>query len=652
MQLSVVIVNYNVKYFLEQCLHSVYKAIKGIDAEVFVVDNNSIDGSCSMVKEKFPWVNLICNNKNTGFSYANNQAIRISKGKYVLLLNPDTVVQEDTFSKCIAFMENNPQAGAIGVKMIDGKGNFLPESKRALPTPEVAFYKIFGLARLFPQNRRFGQYHLSYLDKDKTNEADILCGAFMFMRKEALDKSGLLDDSFFMYGEDIDLSYRIIKAGYKNYYFADTTIIHYKGESTKKGSLNYVLVFYQAMIIFAKKHFSNRRFKMFNLLIHLAIYFRALLSIVKRVAKALYLPLIDAVSIYAGYLFVIRPFSESMKYEQGGHYPFLYIGLIVPLYILIWLISMILAGTYDKPIKITNIFKGIGIGTLIILAIYGLLPLDYRFSRLMIILGAVWSLGTISFIRTILHLTGFKDFRLYNTNKKKIIIVGKYEEYLRVRQLLLQTSLIHDITGFIDETNNESPDYLGNSSQLKDIIYIYKADEIIFCAKNLSSQDIINYMLNFSASGVEFKIAPPESLSIIGSNSINTAGDLYLININAVNRPENLRSKRLFDFSISLCLLLTYIFIFPFVKNKIKGLYNILLVLAGSRTWIGYTSDETQNRFSLPKLKKGILSPVDGLLKKDLSSETIEKINFLYAKDCKVINDFNILWHGLANIGR
>ena len=258
MKLSVVIVNYNVKYFLEQCLHSVFKAGQGIAMEVFVVDNNSVDGSVQMIKEKFSQVILIENKDNKGFAKANNQAIDRSTSEYVLLLNPDTVVEENTFRQIIDFMDTHPDAGGLGVKMVDGKGHFLPESKRGLPTPAVAFYKIFGFSSLFPKSKTFGRYHLGFLDKNEIHEVEILSGAFMLLRKSVLDKIGLLDESFFMYGEDIDLSYRIIKAGYKNYYFPKTRIIHYKGESTKKSSVNYVFVFYNAMIIFARKHFSQK----------------------------------------------------------------------------------------------------------------------------------------------------------------------------------------------------------------------------------------------------------------------------------------------------------------------------------------------------------------------------------------------------------
>ncbi|MEM9023606.1 MAG: glycosyltransferase family 2 protein, partial [Bacteroidota bacterium] len=300
MKLSVIIVNYNVKYFLEQCLESVRHAAQRVPTEVLVVDNNSVDGSEAMVQEKFPEVRFIANQKNVGFSRANNQGIRASTGEYVLLLNPDTVVEEDTFEKVVHFMDEHPDAGGLGVQMIDGKGGFLPESKRGLPTPAVAFYKIFGLATLFPRSKKFGQYHLGFLDQQQVHAIDVLSGAFMLLRREALDKTGLLDEAFFMYGEDIDLSYRITQAGYRNYYFPHTRIIHYKGESTKKSSINYVFVFYNAMVIFAKKHFSQQNATLFSVLINLAIYFRAFLAILTRFLKRSFVPAIDFLSIWGG----------------------------------------------------------------------------------------------------------------------------------------------------------------------------------------------------------------------------------------------------------------------------------------------------------------------------------------------------------------
>lgn len=256
MKLSIVIVNYNVRYYVEQCLLSVEKALYGVCGEVFVVDNHSTDDSVAYLRSKFPWVRYIENDENKGFSYANNQAIREARGEYVLLLNPDTFIGERTLRECIDFMDKNPQAGMCGVGMLKVDGSFAPESRRGIPTPFVAFCKMTGLGALFPKSRLFGRYYMQYLNKQAINPIEVVSGAFMFIRKEALDKVGLLDETFFMYGEDIDLSYRVLKGGYQNYYIP-TQILHYKGESTKKDSLKYVNAFHKAMMIFFKKHFAH-----------------------------------------------------------------------------------------------------------------------------------------------------------------------------------------------------------------------------------------------------------------------------------------------------------------------------------------------------------------------------------------------------------
>jgi GT2 family glycosyltransferase len=650
-KLSVIIVNYNVKYFIEQCLHSVFAALKNIEAEVIVVDNNSVDGSSAMIRSKFPQVILVENKVNVGFSIANNQAIRQSRAEYVLLLNPDTVVQEDTFSKCITFMDMHPEAGALGVKMIDGKGNFLPESKRALPTPIIAFYKIFGFSALFPKSTTFGRYHLGYLNNDQVHEIEILAGAYMFMRKETLDKTGLLDEAFFMYGEDIDLSYRIIKAGYKNYYYPDTTIIHYKGESTKKGSLNYVLVFYEAMLIFAQKHFSKNNFRFYSFLINLAIYLRAFLAIVKRFAKNTIVPIVDSGLIYTGYLFLM-PLSESIKFDEGRHYPHIFTNFILPSYIVIWILSLLLSGAYDRPLKISKIMRGIGIGTLFILAIYALLPLEYRYSRILIVLGALWSSISLVGSRYFYHFLKFKNFNINKSSRKRILIIGELQETNRVKQLLMQTQIQPEIIGFVAENGDNRPDYIGRINQLKDLIIVYKAEELIFCAKDIPAQDIINHMLNLSNIEIEYKIAPPESFSIIGSNSINTAGDLYLINLNTISKPECKRVKRLFDLSSALILLIFYPILFFFIQHRMKALSNIFLILFGQKSWVGYYEHVQIEKDDLPIIKKGVFSPIDGIDSSTLPDELKLKLNFLYAKDYKFSNDFNILLRRLLYIGR
>ncbi len=650
MILSVIIVNYNVKHFLEQCLHAVIKASRNIPTEVFVVDNHSADGSNQLVKEKFPSVHLIENSENAGFSKANNQAIRIAKGKYILLLNPDTVVEEDTFTKTTAFMDQHPEAGGLGVKMIDGKGNFLPESKRGLPTPWVAFCKMSGLSKLFPRSRKFGEYHLSYLDNNLIHSVDVLAGAFMLLRREALTRVGMLDETFFMYGEDIDLSYRMILGGYKNYYFPETTIIHYKGESTKKGSLNYVRVFYQAMIIFAKKHFSGEGAGIFSLLLHLAIWLRALLSVFHRFINRLLLPLFDGLLIYAGFR-LLTPVWENYRYEPG-YYPPEFLAWVVPLYILFWLVAILFSGGYKKPVNLFHVARGILWGTIAILLAYSLVDEVYRFSRALILLGWVWATVMLILYRLLLHWLRLKNFRLDIQRTKKIAIAGHYEEAVRVREILRQTDVKSELAGFLSiDPDDRGDQYIGSLSQLNEVVRINHIDEIIFCAENIRSAEIIEAMLDLTSLDVDFKIAPPESISIIGSNSIHTAGDLYVVHINAISKSANRRKKRSFDIVASILFLLFSPGLIWFYRQKGAFFRNTGAILAGKKSWVGYTS-LAENHPELPPLKPGILSPAD--IFKNPSAETRQnnRLNLLYARDYSIKTDAEILLCGWKKLDR
>lgn len=259
MLVSVIILNYNVRYFLELCLQSVEKALVGLDGEIIVVDNNSTDDSCAMVREKFPKVKLIENNENLGFPKGNNIGVAQAKGEYVYILNPDTVIAEDTLVKLLEFITHTPKVGLVGCKMIDGKGKFLPESKRGVPTPWVAFTKIFGFYKIFPKWKLFNQYYLNHIPESRTYKVEVLTGANMLLKRSLYLKVGGFDEGCFMYSDDIDLSYTVKQLGYFNYYFAESTIIHYKGESTVKDEL-YMQRFREAMQFFYKKHFRASRF--------------------------------------------------------------------------------------------------------------------------------------------------------------------------------------------------------------------------------------------------------------------------------------------------------------------------------------------------------------------------------------------------------
>lgn len=258
MQLSVIIVSYNVKHFLEQCLYSLKRACRNVEAEVWVVDNHSTDDSLAYLQPRFSEVKFIINNMNEGFAKANNQALARATGEYILFLNPDTLVAEDSIEKCLAFMRVKTDCGLLGVHMIDGNGRFLKESKRGIPTLANAFCKMSGLATLFPSSPQFSGYYLGHLPEKENHTVDVIAGAFMMAPSALLKKTGGFDEQFFMYGEDVDLSYRVQKAGFGNYYFAGTSIVHFKGESSPRRTGKQVRVFYEAMTIFVKKHFTGK----------------------------------------------------------------------------------------------------------------------------------------------------------------------------------------------------------------------------------------------------------------------------------------------------------------------------------------------------------------------------------------------------------
>ena len=633
--LSVVIVNYNVVFFLEQCLNSVFAASKNLNVQIFVVDNNSVDGSINMLKENFSSVVLIENKENVGFSKANNQAIKRANSPYVLLLNPDTVIEEDTFDKCIDFMNSNADCGGLGLRMLDGKGNFLPESKRGFPSPSVSFYKIFGLSYLFPKSQKFGRYHLGFLSEFEVNEVDVLSGAFMLLRTLTLEKVGLLDERFFMYGEDIDLSYRIKLGGYKNYYFPETKIIHYKGESTKKSSVNYVFVFYNAMILFAKKHFSNKNANLFSFAINLAIYMRASLSLTNRFVKKIATPFLNAVLTYSALFFLADYWRNAAI--QFPEYVF-YIS--IPLYIFVFILFAWLIGVYDKGIRNHIIWKATIFASIFILVIYALLPKDWQFSRLFILTASLvfvlqhyLVLITQNLLKT--HKIGFPS-----TPKKHFAIIGDQAEFIRVKKILeLTYPTIESIIGVYIAKNYEEAS--GSNLQLNEIIQVHTINEIIYCAKDVSAKDIIEGMTKIESQDIEFKIAQPNTSYLIGSNSIDNSGDFYALNFSALSKAENIRSKRLFDFFFSIILLLLSPILLVIIKFKVKFISNLFRILSGKKSFVGYLNQSDGTKTNLPKIKPGILEPFS--VSEELSIDKKEELNLLYAKEYSFIFDFEVL---------
>jgi len=637
--ISIIIVNYNVRHFLRRCIDSILNSkTSGLDMEIFVVDNASIDGSNAMIRKHFPDVILIANTDNVGFSVANNQAIREAKGKHILILNPDTVLQEDTLQTCYDHMEANDEIGAIGVKMIDGTGNFLPESKRALPTVWNSFSKLSGLAALFPKSRLFNQYALGYLDEDKNHVVDVLCGAFMYVRRTVIEEVGMFDERFFMYGEDIDWSRRIGEGGYDIHYLAGTAIIHYKGESTKKASLSYVKTFYHAMGLYVEKHYAGRRGRWFAQLLKLAISIRAAISGLRRLLTQLIWPLVDALLIGAG----LKGFSyvwARYYFDTPNYYADSSLNWNVSLYACIWAFTLWFIGYYQKSSWKKRLL-GISSGLVGILIFYALLPDDYRSSRLIILAGTF-----IAFIITSITALLFRRNRTAE-KAKNILIVADLDVAQEIRNSLAKADVRSVVLGVVNPTvdTDKDLDYLNDLSQLGPLCKVLKADEIIFSTESMPMKEIMKQMMVLDTK-LSFKIAGDDSLSIIGSSSKNTTGELYNVNIK-YNLADgySLHVKRVFDFTISILMILFAPILLFFNRFDVFGYFkNVIRTFLGLKSWIGYTGtlEDYQN---LPELKPSVitLSLTEG--------EEAHLVNLYYARDYSVWTDLELLIKNLNKL--
>lgn len=647
--IGIVIVNYNVRHFLMHCLQSIRNSqLQGLRLDIWVVDNASVDGSVSLLKSEYPEVNLIANEKNVGFSAANNQAIRLMDAKYVLLLNPDTVLEEDTLAKCYSFMEAHTEAGALGVRMIDGAGKFLPESKRKIPDVWNSFCKLTYLSELFPKSKIFSGYNLGYLPEDQTNEVDVLCGAFMFIRKQTLDETGLLDEAFFMYGEDIDLSYRILKAGYKIWYFPETSIIHYKGESTKKSSLNYVRTFYGAMHIYVNKHYGKGNADFFAKVISIAISVRALLSGVGRILMGWVLPIIDGILIWWA-LNYIKVKWASYYFNDETYYINTSIDRILPVYAILWVFFLWLGGHYDALRNRWNTLLHIGTGTLFILIGYALLPENMRSSRAIILLGTIAVL-----ILTLVTSWIYKI--IFQTNKQppkenNIAIVAKKDNGLKLAQILKNAQYNEENFYYIYPGVAVDDIWFTNTiSGLPSIAKVLGINEVIYASEDITMKEIIKSM-TLLESRVTFKIGGDDSLSIIGSNNKNQQGELISLDVHyKLSSSQTRRYKRLLDIFASILFIPFVPILLVLTGFKINLIANIFNVLIGNATWVGYGGTQTDYGF-LPEIAPSVIKyPLSEKLLA-YTEDHFKKRNIDYAKEYSIFLDVKILLSNLYRLG-
>jgi GT2 family glycosyltransferase len=639
-------VNYNVRYFLEQCLLSVARASGGIDVEVIVVDNNSTDGSEAYLKERFPDLIYKSNTENVGFGRACNQGLTLARGSYILFLNPDTILQEDCLHTCLDFFKKHPDTGAIGVRMVDGTGAFLKESKRSFPSPLTALYKLSGLSLLFPHSRLFGRYHLGHLGEDQNWEVDVLAGAFMLIPRAVLDNVGSFDEAFFMYGEDVDLSYRIQAAGYKNWYLADTTIIHFKGESTKRGSLNYVRLFYSAMNIFVRKHYGGARATLFRLSIQGAIWVRAALAALAKFLRWTGLPVIDGLLILAAFWLAKEVWTGLVRPDI--RLPQALINVSLPAYTILYIITAYYAGLYDKVYRRRNLLRAAGVAALVLLAAYALLPENLRFSRAILVGGATLGFAAIGTLRRVLLDAGVLQHPMELVSKPYILVAAAADEYLEVQGLLGRNGRGQHLIGRVGNTPGEA----GTVAALQSVraaVRALGAGELILCAGRLSDADIIRATEELGAH-VRLRYHSAGSSSIVGSDSRHSSGEaLSLLPPLRLAEPGSRRSKRCLDMLVTLFLLATLPVSLLLSRRPLGLLRNLVQVLAGSKTWVGYRLPAA----GLPRLRNGVLGPggVRTAGDSSLTEESLHRADYWYARNYDVSDDLRIIFKNYRWLG-
>lgn len=670
---SVIIVNYNVREFLEQALTSVERASAGLNVETYVVDNNSVDGSVAMVREKFPDVHLIANEHNVGFATANNQAIQQAAGRYLLILNPDTLLQEDTLRTFVRFMDDHPDAGATGCRILNPDGSFAPESRRAFPTPKVAIYRMLGLSRLFPKSRVFGRYNLTYLPIDEVCEIDALSGSCMIVRKNALlhhrdevgenqptrtfnnlTGGGLFDENFFMYGEDLDWCYRIQQAGWKIYYTPETQIIHYKGESTKKGELRYVRLFYGAMLRFTDKHFADQHSGLVALLIRAGIVGRGAISAAGKMLQLAKVPLLDMIAVAIVTLLA----GAGWSLHTAISLPAMYFTPIVPATALLAVLAIASMGGYKRrssrtPHAIRPVFSGLTIAFLMSAAALFFVP-DLAFSRAALIFSFMGSLILLPVWRLAINR------KLYG--KRRALLVGTATEAERLKfQLGQRIDPPLQLVGLVSETNGltTSVRHLGAQRHLRDLVRLQRIDDVIFAADSLSNTNILGMMRSLHDLPVQFKILTEGQDRIIGKASVDDLTTPLREAETFVAPVRSPISSRILEVSVAV-IGITLLPLFRLglrirpesqrLRQSTAVSMKLPSVLKGHRALIGYDTTGIHPPEAWG-LRPGVVSILDTIAERPNDIVSTHRAYWFYARNQSAALDIEILLRALLHKG-
>ncbi|MEJ2636348.1 MAG: glycosyltransferase [Calditrichia bacterium] len=567
-KISIIIVNYNVKEYLAQSLQSIQRALSGISHEIYVVDNASVDGSVAYLRRHFPEVNIIRNENNVGFSKANNQALKVVKGEYVVLINPDTVVQEDTFSKLLEFFNVKPNASMLTCKIINPDGTFSVDCRHSIPTPIIAFWKVTGLSKLFPRSKIFGKYNLTYLNPDETYQVPAISGSFMMMKKAVPDRVGLFDEQFFMYCEDIDFCHRINLDDLKIYYVPATQIIHYKGESTKKDNLDYVITFNRSLYQFFKKYYAPGSIFLFRWLVAIGIFLRGVVIYTRNFLRN-HFPLVLDGAILNGIILLAFIFRLSLKngfHWQDYFHQYWVINLIGTFLFLV--ISFYFDIYPGKRFSIHGIIKS-NIITFVLLASLTFFLKQFAFSRMVVMLSFLFSPFFMVLWRVLLRrfYRGEKTALGKDLFTKPTVVVGDGEDVRQVYEKLQgRREIDYELIGWISisdkySENNSGDKYdmrhLGTIANLKEIIRLNRIRQVIFSAHSISYNQILKTMSSITSREVDYKMVPSNLDVIIGKSHIERLDGYPLLDIDySIGKKFNRYIKRFVDVCLSLFLLI------------------------------------------------------------------------------------------------
>jgi hypothetical protein len=562
--LSIVVLNYNVKDFLENQLQSLRRASEGLSVETFVVDNASVDDSVDMVRARFPDVRLIVNDQNLGFSKGNNQVLRQCRGRYILMINPDTLVQEDTLTKMIEFMDAHPKAGAASCKVLNSDGSLQLTCKRSFPTPWVAFTKIAGLSQWFPKSRLFGRYNLTYLDENEIHAVEAIAGSFMFLRREVLDTAGYLDETFFMYGEDLDWCYRIWEAGWKIYYVPTTSIIHYKGESTSRSGFDDIRAFYEAMLIFVEKHFKWRYSFWLIWTLKLAIWTRAVAAVLSRVIRRGFAPLLDIVFINLSLTLAILIRYGRFITPEWIESTFVFYTTIHVSATVVWTMSLALLGNYGKrPLSISQSLLAAVVGFFVV-STASLFSKEFVFSRMAVLLTSGFVLIFVVAWRVVALFVTRRgaSSNLWSTKvfKRHTLIVGTDKVAVGLsRRIRSRFDNPYLVLGHVTVPGEAVSDgvvpfkVLGGLLDVPDLIRKHRVSEIIVCTDALSNNSILQLIQSFAGEPVRVKLVPRGTEVVLGKSHITRVEDLPVFALDAeLDRPVRRWAKRALDIHLSL----------------------------------------------------------------------------------------------------